>query len=180
MSLQFQDEAILDIALGRVLRIPCKFIQCQSTANSILIKNISKQLKSTGKNILPVIIKALEEDSFVAIINTHILEAARQAQLDFVWCIVVDEQMETQVEVEFGHIIQVNILTSPEQEIVDTLEYIKTYKPEFKSINPKIVAKAIIDYRKTKTPPNLTFLTKLKCGIGKAKVSPLSKFLVVA
>ncbi|WP_196523588.1 tyrosine-type recombinase/integrase [Nostoc commune] len=30
--------------------------------------------------------------------------------------------------------------------------------------------KAIVEYRKTKTAPNLSFLTKLRCGIGKAYI----------
>ncbi|MBW4458192.1 MAG: hypothetical protein KME55_39395 [Nostoc indistinguendum CM1-VF10] len=180
MSLLLQDESTLDIALGRVLRIPCKFIQGQSSVNPTLIKNISQQLQATGKNILPIIIKALGEDNFVATLNIHILEAARQAKLDFVWCIVVDDKMQSQVKIESGQIVQVNILTASEQEIIDTLEYIQTHITGFKTIKPNLVAKAIVEYRKTKTAPNLSFLTKLRCGIGKAKVDPLSEFLVVA
>ena len=180
MSLLQQDESPLDIALGRILRIPCKFIQGQSSAPPILIKNISQQLQATGKNILPVIIKQMGEDNFVATQNVHLLEAARQAKLDFIWCIVVNDQMQSQVQIESGQILQVNILTASEPEIIDTLEYIQTHRAGFKTIKPQQVAKAIVEYRKTKTPASLSFLTKLKCGIGKAKVVPLSEFLVIA
>lgn len=180
MTLLQQDKSPLDIALGRILRIPCKFIQGQSGAHPILIKNIAQHLQATGKNILPVIVKLLEEDEYQAVHNVQILEAARQAGVDFVWCIVVNDQMQSQIQIEFGQALRTNILTASEQEIVDTLEYIQAHRPGFKTIKPQLVAGAIVKYRDTKKPSSLSFLTKQRCGIGKAKLATLSEFLVVA
>ncbi len=75
---------------------------------------------------------------------------------------------------------QVNILSAAEQEITEAFEYIKTHTQGFEKVKPQQVAKAIVEHRKTKKPKSLSFLTNLKCGIGKAKIPALSKFLVVA
>jgi hypothetical protein len=173
-----QPASPLDVALGQVLRIPCKFIKGKSDAHPIVIKTIAQELKTTGKNILPVIVKQLAEDKYQAVLNTQILEGARQAKSDFVWCIVVDEQMQAQVQVESGQVLRVNILTAPEKEVTEALEYIKTNKVGFNKIDVQKIANAIVDYRKTNTPTSLAFLTKCGCGIGKAKLPSLAEILV--
>jgi hypothetical protein len=181
MSILQQDESSLDITLGQVLRLPCKFIQGKSGADKALLKNISQHLQATGKNILPVIVKALDEDDYQAVFNTQILDAAKLAKLDFVWCIIVDEPMLTQVQIESGQVPQpqVNVLTASEQEIIEAFEYIKANREGFEKVKPKQAAKAIIEHRKSKKPKSLSFFTNLKCGIGKAKIPALSEFFVV-
>jgi hypothetical protein len=181
MSILQQDDSSLDITLGQVLRLPCKFIQGKSSADKVLIKSISQQLSTTGKNILPVIVKVLDEDDYQAVLNTQILDAAKLAKLDFVWCIVVDDQMQEQVQIESGQLPQpfANILIASEQEIIEAFEYIKAHRKGFERVKPQQVGKAIVEYRKSKKPKSLSFLTKLKCGIGKAKIPALSEFLVL-
>jgi hypothetical protein len=196
MSIIQQDESSLDITLGQVLRLPCKFIQGKSGADKAVLKSISQQLQATGKNILPVIVKALDEDDYQAVLNTQILDAAKLAKLDFVWCVVVNDQMQAQVQIESGQLPQskaqvqiepgelsqpqVNLLRASEREITEAFEHIKAHRKGFEKVKPQQVAKAIIEQRKTKKPKNLSFLTTLKCGIGKAKISALSEFLVLA
>ena len=195
MSILQQDDSSLDITLGQVLRLPCKFIAGKSSADKALLKSISQQLSATGKNILPVIVKVLDEDDYQAVFNIQILDAAKQAGLDFVWCIIVDDPMLTQVQIEMGQLPQpqeqvhvesgqlskkqVNILIASEQEIAEVFNYVKTHKKGFEKLKPQQVAKAILDYRKGKKPKKLSFLTNLKCGIGKAKIPALSEFLVL-
>jgi hypothetical protein len=196
MSIIQQDESSLDITLGQVLRLPCKFIQGKSGADKAVLKSISQQLQATGKNILPVIVKALDEDDYQAVLNTQILDAAKLAKLDFVWCVVVNDQMQAQVQIESGQLPQskaqvqiepgelsqpqVNLLRASEREITEAFEYIKAHRKGFEKIKPQQIAKTIIEQRKTKKPKSLSFLTNLKCGIGKAKVPALSEFLVLA
>ena len=181
MSILQQDDSSLNITFGQVIRLPCKFIQGKPITDKALIKSISNQLSSTGKNILPVIVKALDEDDYQAVINSQILEAAKQAGLDFVWCIIVDDPMLAQVQIESGQLPQpqANVLAASEQEIIDALDYVKAHKKGFEKINTQQVAKAIVEYRKSKKPKSLSFLTNLKCGIGKAKIPALSEFLVL-
>ncbi len=192
MSILQQDDSSLDITLGQVLRLPCKFIQGKSSADKTLIKSISQQLKTIGKNILPIIVKALDEDEYQAVLNTQILDAARLAKLDFVWCIIVDDPMLAQVQIEMGQLpqsqeqvqvkqgqLQANILSASEQEITEAIEYIKAHSKGFEKVKPQQTAKAIVEYRSNKKPKSLSFLTTLKCGIGKAKIPALSEFLIM-
>ncbi len=185
MSILQQDDSSLDITLGQVLRLPCKFIQGKSSADKALIKSISQQLQDTGKNILPVIVKALDEDDYQAVLNTQILDAARLAKLDFIWCIIVNDQMQTQVQIESGqlppqiNVATINVVTASEREITEFLEHIKIQKKGFSTIKSKVAAKAIVRQRRTKKLSSLSFLTKEQCGVGKATLPRLSEFLVV-
>jgi len=179
MALAEQD-SFVSTPLGQILRIPCKFIEGKSDAPAIQIMAIAEQLKAASKNIVPVVIRLLGEDEYEAILNEQILDAARKAKLDFVWCIVVDQAMETQALTEAGQLLQVNITTATEQEITDILEYIKSRNPGFKKVDPRTVAQKIIRERQNKKLQSLTFLTRLKCGVGDAKLPALRKHLVVS
>ncbi len=184
MALFQEEEFSNDIPLGQVLRLPCQFIQGKSNVAAKQIEAIAQQLSKTGKNILPIVVKLLEKDKYQSVFNTQILDAARLAKKDFVWCIIVDESMLAQVQIETGLVITppiavTNILVASEQEIQEALERIKAQQPSFDKVNSLQTAKDILEYRKTKKPKNLNFLTTLKCGIGKAKISVISDFLTV-
>jgi DNA integrity scanning protein DisA with diadenylate cyclase activity len=180
MALFTENESLLDVELGRILRIPGKFVQGKSDAHPALIKNLAKQMETTGKNILPVMVELVSEDNYKAIENTQILEAAKKANLDFVWCIVINNQMLNQVLVESGKIIRIPILTALEKDIVEVLEYIKTQKSGVSTIKPKEAAKSIVEYRKENKITSLNFLTKQRCGIGHKTLPKIKDFLVIA
>ena len=190
MALFDESDFSTKVTLGQVLRLPAQFIEGSSTANPNLIQQLANVLKEREKNILPVVVQELEEDHYQAVFNLHILDAVKQANLDFVWCVVVDEAMLIQTQLEAGIFetqtpqvnvqpAQVNVLTASQEEIQQILEQIKGNHSDFSKIVPKKVAKAIVDYRQTKKPKNLTFITSLKCGIGKAKIPLLSEFLTI-
>jgi hypothetical protein len=184
MALFQEEEFSTDIPLGQVLRLPCQFIQGKSNVPTKQIEAIAQQLSKTEKNILPIVVKLLDQDNYQSVFNTHILDGARLAKKDFVWCIIVDEPMLEQIQIEAGLVITAptlatNILVASEQEIQEALERIKAQQPSFDKVDPLKAAKAIMEYRKTKKPKNLNFLTTLKCGIGKAKISLVSDFLTV-
>jgi hypothetical protein len=159
--------------LGQVLRLPCKFIQAKSSVEAVVINAIAKELTITGKNVLPVMVKVLKEDKYTAVLNDHILIAAQKARLDFVYCIVIDNEMEAQLKVEIGKTIKINISQASASELTAAFENIKTNISTFNKIEPAKIAQAIIQYRSVDQITNLTFLTKLKCGIGKTKLPAL-------
>lgn len=179
MSLFEENESIFELELGRILRIPCQCVQGTSNAHPALLKNLTKQMQKTGKNLLPIVVELLEEDRYEAIQNTQILEAARQANLDFVWCIVVDKQMLTQILVESGELIRIPLLSASEEDIVEVLEYLKTQKTGMRTLNPQKSAKAIIEQRNQGKLNNLNFLTTKRCGIGKITLDKISKYLLI-
>lgn len=166
------------------MRLPCQFIQGKSNVPAKQIEAIAQQLSKTEKNILPIVGKLLDQDNYPSVFNNQILDGARLAKKDFVWCIIVDEPMLEQIQIEAGLVITpptgaTNIVVASEQEIQEALERIKAQQPSFDKVEPLKAAKAIMEYRKTKKPKNLTFLTTLKCGIGKAKNLLISDILTV-
>jgi hypothetical protein len=170
MSDIHQEQSPLDLPLGEVVRLPCKFIEGQSSTSPVLIKHLVKQLQSSQKNILPVIVKSLGQNDYEAVLNLQILEASRAANLDFIYCIVVDEQMLAAVNLEAGKKISVDISIASEEEICDALEFLKSRSPELKKMDPQKAARGIIDHRTLREIQSLSFLTTLGCGIGKAKL----------
>jgi len=184
MALFQEEEFSTEIPLGQVLRLPCQFIQGKSNVAAKQIEAIAEQLSKTEKNILPIVVKPLDEDNYQSVFNTQILDGARLAKKDFVWCIIVDEPMLEQIQIEAGLVITpptvaTNIVVASEQEIQEALERIKAQQPSFGKVDALNAAKAIMEYRKTKKPTSLNFLTTLKCGIGKAKIPLVSDFLTV-
>lgn len=159
----------LDVTLGQIRRLPCKFIKGQSEAQPIIIKAIAQKLSDSGKNILPVVVRLLGEDKYQAILNTQILDAARQIKLDFVWCIVVNQPMQQQVEVELGQVLWVNLTTATEQELVDTLKYIQAQPNNLlKGVDAASAASKIAAEDRSAWQ-DFTPIIKLKCGITKGK-----------
>lgn len=168
----------IDNPLGQVLRLPCKFIKGESDASAIVIQAIAQELKQASRNVLPAIVRQTTQDKYEVILNAQIVEASRQAKLDFVWCIVVNDSMEAQLQVEIGKVVKVNLNTASEKDIDSFFEFIRTKESSFSKVQPKSVAKAIVDYRQKTRLKDLNVLTKLKCGIGKTKLPLLLPYLV--
>lgn len=173
------DDPSVKTPVGEVVRIPVKFIKGKSDTSAIVISAIATQLQTVRKNVLPVMVKVINDDQYQAIYNTHILEAARQAKLDFIWCIAVDAEMQSQMQVETGQRVQVSLRTASEKTLCDAIDYARSQVPSLNKLNAALIARAIVDYRKTNEPKNLAFLTKLRCGIGKTKLLPLAEYLTV-
>jgi hypothetical protein len=167
------ERRVTSTPLGQVLRLPCKFIQGKSSTEVIVINAIAAELAISGKNVLPVMVKLLKEDKYTAVFNNQILIAAQQAKLDFIYCIVIDDEMAAQLKVESGKTLKVNLSQASELELIAAFENIKANITAFNKIEPMAIAQAIIKYRAIDRIKNLTFLNKLKCGIGKTKLPML-------
>jgi hypothetical protein len=178
MLLTTKDSSI-DNPLGQILRLPCKFIKGESDVSLMIISAIADELKRTGRNVLPVVVISTGEDKYRVVLNAHIITAARQAKLDFVWCIIVNDDMEKQLRVEKGEVVQINLKTAMEKELINFFEFIKTQEKGFSKIEPLLTARAIMEYRQVNNPQDLNFLTKLKCGIGKTKLPLLKPFVIL-
>jgi uncharacterized protein YfkK (UPF0435 family) len=172
-------DSLIDNPLGQILRLPCKFIKGESDVSPMIISAIAEELRRTGRNVLPVVVISTGEDKYKVVLNAHIITAARQAKLDFAWCIIVNDDMEKQLRVEKGELIQVNLKTATEKELISFFEFIKTQEKGFSKIEPLLTARVIIEYRQANNLQNLDFLTKLKCGIGKTKLPLLKPFILI-
>lgn len=162
-----------------LLRLPCKFIKGENNTSSIIISAIADELQKIGRNVLPVIVKQSGEDKYQVVLNDHIIAAARQAKLDFVWCIIVDDVMEKQLQVEIGKVVRTNLKAATEKELISFFEFIKTEEKGFSKIQPSLVAKAVVEYRQANSSKDLNFLATLRCGIGRAKLPKLKPYIVL-
>ncbi|MBE9032499.1 hypothetical protein IQ266_22430 [filamentous cyanobacterium LEGE 11480] len=172
-------DSFLGNPLGKILRLPCKFFYGETDAHPLVIQTIANGLKESERNILPIIAQEIDQNEYQVIANAHLLEAARIANLDFVWCMLIDEDMETQLQLEQGDIIKINIHTAAQAELESFFDFLQTQQREFKRIKPNTVANAVINYRKDHTIQSLNFFTKLKCGVGKAKLPSLAKYILL-
>jgi DNA uptake protein ComE-like DNA-binding protein len=162
--------------LGQVLRLPCKFIQGSADHTpKARIDAIAKQLAISGKNVLPVMVESVRKDRYAAVFNNEILVAAKQAGLDFVYCIAIDREMGVQLKIETSKIVKVDLNSATESELVAAFSDIRVNIKALNKIDPAKIAKAIVNYRTNNDPiRNLDFITQLKCGIGKAKLCLLA------
>ena len=163
----FEEQPLNELGLGEIIRIPCECIEPSTKPkfNKSILKNITTQLKKSGKNILPVFIKQVDEDNYKAIHNILVLEAAKKAKLDFIFCIAVDDLMESQLLLEIGDKLQVSLIDSSEKQIKEVLEFAQGKNPKLKRLKVDKVVTTIIDAR-TPSWQNLKPLSKLKCGVG--------------
>ena len=178
MTLLYEYETLMETELGKVIRLPIFEVRGNTEVHSALLKNLAQQIHKNKQNFLPVIVKFLAEDSYEAIYNVQILEAARKAEVDFVWCIVVDDEILDQIKVESGEIIRLPVLTAPEQDIAEVLDYIQKQKSGVSKMSPKDAAKAIVEQRAKTSIKNLHFLTKQRCGIGPATLKKIKPYFV--
>lgn len=174
-----EDLPLNELELGKLLRIPCEFIDKGSKEkfNKTLLKNLSEQLKISQKNILPIFIKQIAEDEYEAVHNTLVLAAAKKAKIDFVFCIAVNDEMETQLLSETGDMLRISLLDSAEKEIVEVLNFAIEKEPKLKRLQVEKVAKTIIEAR-TPSWSSLKTLSKLRCGVGAKTVPLLSKYFI--
>ena len=166
--------------IGKYLRLPLYQIKLQERtekSNSIVIEAIAEKLQQNQRNFLPIIVEEIDEDEYKVLLNGHVLEAAEKAKLNFVWCILADEQRRKQIEIESKQRFEVNMLTASEERITGMLTYIKTNHSGWR-IEPQTVAKIIVEHRNEEWKKRKPFiaLTKLKCGIGDKKLETLKNY----
>ncbi|AFY37092.1 hypothetical protein Lepto7376_0692 [[Leptolyngbya] sp. PCC 7376] len=174
------EELPLDtLVLGELIRIPCECIEPRTKQkfNQTILRNLTKKLEASGKNISPVIIKQVGGDEYTAIQNALVLEAAKKANFDFVFCIAINDKMEAQLLLETGELLQISLIESSEKEIIEVLNFAKEKEPKLKRLKTEKVAQTIVEARNPSWN-NLKTLSKLKCGVGAKTVPILSKYFV--
>lgn len=166
-------------ASGKILKLPCKYIKGESSAHPAVISAIKAKLSKSKTNVTPVIVSCLDEDDYVAIANSAILQAARELEFLFVKGMIVDDDMLEQIEAENGSRVSISLQDASKEEIHDFFDYLKTYTPGFSRIQPDRISDLILSYREEHQIKNLNFITKLRCGIGKTKIPVLRELVTL-
>jgi hypothetical protein len=147
MAITNADIESLDIPYGQMMYIPCKFIAGESNVSLALINSISQEMQHSQRNILPVVVKVLGEDEYAAVFNSHILAAAKEAKLDFVWCLIVNTQMETQVQIESS-------LSQDSTSLKDLQKDSKDLKKGLEEVRNELIKLSELIDLKTKSAPS--------------------------
>ncbi|MEB3161570.1 MAG: hypothetical protein VKL20_08945 [Synechocystis sp.] len=167
--------------LGMTLHLPINKIKGNFNVHKALLNNLVSKMKEedSGKNFLPIIVEKESEksDFYKVILNGQILEAARKANLDFVWCIIIDQPMLEQIKVESGE-LRLSVQSATEEMLTEALDYINQTTPRAK-INTKKAAKLIIDKRDQGKLCDFKFLTNGSCGIGDVRLNQVSQCLLI-
>ncbi|MFN7354498.1 MAG: Rho termination factor [Pseudanabaena sp.] len=142
-------------------------------APQFLVDVVSETLKkSGGKNWIPVIVKEVSNGEYVVVANSFIYAAAENAELEKVWCVIVDndESAEYLTKVLAREIVpKLDLATASYEQIQGALEYVSE-KPNSALKGFKLlVAVNRIAEAPRQNWKSLDELTKLKCGITKGK-----------
>ena len=142
-------------------------------APQFLVDVVSETLKkSGGKNWIPVIVKEVSNGEYVVVANSFIYAAAENAELEKVWCVIVDndESAEYLTKVLAREIVpKLDLATASYEQIQGALEYISE-KPNsaLKGFKLLVAVNRIAEAPRHNWK-SLDELTKLKCGITKGK-----------
>lgn len=127
-------------------------------------------LQANGRNWVPVIVQEIADYQYQVVSNHLVYAAAQKAQLERVWCIVIDPKPSN---IEQAKILakeaspRVNLCTASQDTILAALDYLQA-----KSGSPlktveiiKVTSRILESDRETWSDFNK--LTKLRCGITK-------------
>lgn len=174
--------------IGKYLKIPTKrLLRDKNTPMDPFVRAVIKdELIRRGRNFIPVIVEECEDsEDYRILFNDHIYIGAIAAELDFVWCIIADQDRQSQVEVESLQRFHVDLMTASEELLRETFDYIRDQYPSCggqRGIQSEKAAKEIIAKRDTTQWQNCTSekrlkkLTTLKCGIGEKKLPLLARY----
>lgn len=191
MSIFYQDEQPLQenedqlehkhIPISRITISPTEF----NNSEYQLENNLIKYMQRTGNNFLPVIVAKNKEkpDHYEVVSNSHILNAASKANLDYVWCLVVNSLIKQQIEIESQSNIKVYLNSATEEEIIEALEFIKKHQKtkqgsSLSQIKSDVAAKAIIAKRDLGELNNLDFLKQSNCQIKEKRLEAIKDYFL--
>jgi len=149
-------------------------------APEFLIKATAKLLQeSGGRNWLPIIVKMLGKDHYQVIGNSFVYAVAQEANLERVWCVIADDKDETAFLSQVlarEQTPQINLCTANREEIIAGFRFLsEPPNAPLKGVKLDVAINLIAEAKDRKYWQDFTPITKLKCGITKAKVDSLKK-----
>ena len=153
---------LIDIEPGQEITEPEFFVS--SAAEAILQAN--------GRNWVPVIVQEIADYQYQAVSNHFVYAAAQKAQIERVWCIVIDPKPSNieQAKIltrEANPVVNVNLCTASRDTILAALRYLQSESGSpLKTVDLIKVTNRILESDR-ETWADFNELTKLKCGITK-------------
>jgi hypothetical protein len=138
-------------------------------------------LQAGNRNWIPIIVKETGDYQYQVVSNHFIYAVAQQAKLDLVWCIVIDPKPSN---IEQAKILAreanptVNLSTASKDTILAVLKYL-VKEHNWKNVKPVETANKIVDSNREQWS-DFTPLTKLQCGLTKARLDFIAKVFSIS
>jgi len=138
-------------------------------------------LQAGNRNWIPIIVKETGDYQYQVVSNHFVYAVAQQAKLDLVWCIVIDPKPSN---IEQAKILareanpQVNLSTASKDTIIAVLKYL-VKEHNWKNVKPVETANKIVDSNREQWS-DFTPLTKLQCGLTKARLDFIGKVFSIS
>ncbi|MEG4806578.1 hypothetical protein QUA82_02495 [Microcoleus sp. F8-D3] len=138
-------------------------------------------LQAGNRNWIPIIVKETGDYQYQVVSNHFVYAVAQQAKLDLVWCIVIDPKPSN---IEQAKILAreanptVNLSTASKDTIIAVLKYL-VKQHNWKNVKPVETANKIVDSNREQWS-DFTPLTKLQCGLTKARLDFIAKVFSIS
>ena len=161
--------------IGKLMHLPLIGIKPgqEITEPEFLVSSAAEAiLQANGRNWVPVIVQEIADYQYQAVSNHFVYAAAKKAQLERVWCIVIDPKPSN---IEQANILTretnplVNLCTDSRDTILAALRYLQSEPGsplKTKTVDLIKVTDRILESDR-ETWADFNKLTKLKCGITK-------------
>ena len=138
-------------------------------------------LQAGNRNWIPIIVKETGDYQYQVVSNHFVYAVAQQAKLDLVWCIVIDPKPSN---IEQAKILAreanptVNLSTASKDTILAVLKYL-VKEHNWNNVKPVETANKIVDSNREQWS-DFTPLTKLQCGLTKARLDFIAKVFSIS
>lgn len=161
--------------IGKLMHLPLDSIQSdgQSSESEFIIAAAAEALlQADGHNWVPVIVKETGDYQYQVVSNHFVYVVAQQAQLERVWCIVIEpnEQSIEQAKILSREAIpKVNLSTASRDTILAALRYLIAEPGSALKGVDAVVAANRISAANRESWSSLDPIATLKCGMTKGK-----------
>jgi hypothetical protein len=138
-------------------------------------------LQANNRNWIPIIVKETDDSKYQVVSNNFVYAVAQQAKLERVWCIVIEPKPSNIEQAKIlarEAIPTVNLSTASEDTIITVLEYL-VKEHNWKTVKPVEAAKKIVASHREQWS-DFTPLTKLQCGLTKARLDCITKVFSIS
>lgn len=167
---------LMDLELSKIESAePC------SESEFIIAGAAEAVLQAGNRNWIPIIVKETGDYQYQVVSNHFVYAVAQQAKLDSVWCIVIDPKPSN---IEQAKILAreanptVNLSTASKDTIIAVLKYL-VKEHNWKNVKPVETANKIVDSNREQWS-DFTPLTKLQCGLTKARLDFIAKVFSIS
>jgi hypothetical protein len=164
--------------IGQLMYLPLGKIDSEiefTESEFILEAAVESVIKASGRNWIPLIVQELD-NRYKLVSNPFVYAVMLRANLDKVWAIVIDPDSKNieQAKILAREITpKINLSIASRSSIQAGLKFLQD-GGDLKGVDPLKATNRLDDTDRT-TWKDFTPITKLSCGITKAKIAPLDK-----